>query len=312
MVSAVAARYARWYLDARTWHARTQWLALGLMLAGLVVAAGLVGGLSGTGRADAADKALIWLVAVVIAAAVVLPYATRKMRLTRRYRLELANKPTADNAALAAGAPRPEAGLAPPPGWTAEQAGWVPGPGQAMLVRYDRRQFVRQSAWLVLVLALIVTAVTGQALSAGTSAGVVVLGLFGAAVALLLVVPRVVMLVRWVLPNRPVVELDADGVHLPSIACDLPWPALAEVRLSPLRYARRGEQQPAVVVAFMPRDPGTVLSTIRAGRLRRRRLERSLRVYGTPLSFSDHATDRTGEQIAAAAVAYAPVPVRRL
>lgn len=33
---------------------------------------------------------------------------------------------------------------------------------------------------------------------------------------------QVVLLVRWVLPRRPIVEPDYNGVHMPSIACDLP------------------------------------------------------------------------------------------
>ena len=98
---------------------------------------------------------------------------------------------------------------------------------------------------------------------------------------------------------------------MPSIACDLPWDAVAEVRLVPVRYSRRGDQG-AVVIAFVPLDPPAVLGASGARGQRRKRLERSLRVYGTPMSVSDGVLDHTGEQVAAAAAALAAVPVRRL
>jgi hypothetical protein len=303
-VSAVAARYARASLDTRTWHARTQWLALGLMMADVVVVAGVLGWLSGGPVADrpsVLEKTLIWLAAVVIAVAILAPYAVRKARMIRLYRLELANRLTLESVAVASGAPaRPAA------------TGLATAPGRDLSVRYDRRRFLRQWARMLAVVVGIAAVLTGQGVSAGiTPVFGALCGIF-AVFALLIIVPLGAELVRWVLPGRPVVVLDGDGVHMPSIACDLPWDSLGEVRLVPVRYARRGAQQ-AMVIAFVPRDPPAVLDAITGvGRARKRRLGRSLRVYGTPMTVSDGTLDHPGEQVAAAAAGFAAVPVRRL
>lgn len=302
-VSAVAARYARWYLDARTWQARTQRLALGVVILDVLVAAGVLGWLSGGPVADrpsTLEKTLIWLVAVVIAVAVVLPYAIRKGRIIRRYRLELANKLTLESVAVAAGAGPLRSAAAP-----------APATGRELSVRYDRRRVLRQSAWLLGLLGCMAIVLVDQGLSAGITVTFDALCAFLVVFGLLVVAPHVVLLVRWVLPGRPIVELGADGVHMASIACHVPWDALAEVRLVPVRYAKRGAQG-AVVVAFVPQDPPALVAAITGvSRPRKRRLERSLRVYGTPMSISDNAIDHPAEQIAAAAAAFAAVPVRR-
>jgi hypothetical protein len=298
-VSAVAARYARWYLDARTWHARTQWLAIGLMLAVVIAAAAVLGWLSGgpaASRPSVLERDLIWLAALVIAAAIVVPYAVRKVRIFRLYRLELANR-LAQQSVAAAG-PRPAAG------------GLAPAAGPDLSVRYERARVLRHSSWVLGIVGCIAVILVGQGLSAGVGLAFGTLcGIF-AVFALLIGVPQVVLLTRWVLPGRPVVELDAGGVHLPSIACDLPWDLLAEVRLVPLRYGRRGDRG-AMVIAFVPQDPAAVLGALNVGRRRRKRLERSLRVYGTPLSIADALLDHSGEQVAATAAGLAAVPVRR-
>lgn len=306
-VSAVAARYARWYLDARTWQARTQRLALAVVILDVLVGAGVLGWLSGGPVADrpsTLEKTLIWLVAVVIAVAVVLPYAIRKGRIIRRYRLELANKLTLESVAVAASAGQ----AAGPPRSAAAPA---PSTGRELSVRYDRRRVLRQSAWLLGLLCCMAIVLAAQGLSAGITVTFDALCAFLVVFGLLVVAPHVVLLVRWVLPGRPIVELDADGVHMPSIACHVPWDSLAEVRLVPVRYAKR-DAQGAVVVAFVPQDPPALVAAITGvSRPRKRRLERSLRVYGTPMSISDNAIDHPAEQIAAAAAAFAAVPVRR-
>jgi hypothetical protein len=304
-VSAVAARYARWYLDARTWQARTQRLALAVVILDVLVAAGVLGWLSGGPVADrpgTLEKTLIWLVAVVIAVAVVLPYAIRKGRIIRRYRLELANKLTLESVAVAASAASP----AGPP-----RSAAAPAAGRELSVRYDRRRVLRQSAWLLGLLCCMAIVLVDQGLSAGITVTFDALCAFLVVFGLLVVAPHVVLVVRWVLPGRPIVELDADGVHMASIACHVPWDSLAEVRLVPVRYAKRGAQG-AVVVAFVPQDPPALVAAITGvSRPRKRRLERSLRVYGTPMSISDNVIDHPAEQIAAAAAAFAAVPVRR-
>jgi hypothetical protein len=300
VVSAIAARHARRYLDARTWQARTQWLAIGLFLADVLVAGIVLGWLSGgpaASRPGALERSLIWLAAVLIGVAIVAPYAGRKVRIIRLYRLELANKLTLGSVALAGAAPWPAAGG---PALTA---------GRELSVRYDKRRVLRQCSWMLAIAGCMVVILVGQGLSAGITPEFCAVAGFFAVFGLLLVVPQVALLARWVLPGRPIVEVDAAGVHMPSIACDLPWDQLAEVRLLPLRYARRGGQG-AMVIAFVPRDPPAVLAAI-AGSRGRQRLARSLRVYGTPLSISDGLIDHSAEQVAAAAAAFAALPVRR-
>jgi hypothetical protein len=306
VVSAIAARHARRYLDARTWHTRAQWLAIGLFLADVLVAGIVLGWLSGgpaASRPGALERSLIWLAAVLVGLAIMAPYVARKVRIIRLYRLELANKLT-----LGSVAPAGAAALWPTAGGPAG-GGPALTAGRELSVRYDKRRVLRQCSWVLSIAGCLVVILVGQGLSTGiTPAFGAVAGLF-AVFGLLLVVPSVVLLARWVLPGRPIVELDADGVHMPSIACDLPWDQLAEVRLLPLRYARRGGQG-AMVIAFVPRDPPAVLAAITGGR-RRKRLARSLRVYGTPMSVSDGLIDHSAEQVAAAAAAFAALPVRR-
>jgi len=187
----------------------------------------------------------------------------------------------------------------------------APATGRELSVRYDRRRVLRQSAWLLGLLGCMAIVLVDQGLSAGITVTFDALCAFLVVFGLLVVAPHVVLLVRWVLPGRPIVELGADGVHMASIACHVPWDALAEVRLVPVRYAKRGAQG-AVVVAFVPQDPPALIAAITGvSRPRKRRLERSLRVYGTPMSISDNAIDHPAEQIAAAAAAFAAVPVRR-
>jgi hypothetical protein len=100
------------------------------------------------------------------------------------------------------------------------------------------------------------------------------------------------------------------AAELPLISCDLPWSAVVEVRLFPMRYARRGDQA-STVAAIVPADPGAVLAGVRAGWPRRRVLARSMRIFGMPLSLADRTVDCSAAQIAAVASAFAGVPVRR-
>ena len=297
-MSAVAARYARWYLDARPWR-----LAAGLVLADLFLASVVVGWLSAgpvPGGPGTGEKAAIWLAAGLIAFIIIAPYAVRQIRIIRLCRIELASKLTPQSAAAAG-----RAGVQPP------VAGWTPAAGQQLSVRYDRRRVLLLSSLACVMACFMLVTVIRQWLSGSGVTPYGALCGFFAVPGLFSAVFCARLLVRWVLPGHLVVELDAAGVHLPGIAFDLPWTSLAEVRLIPVRYARRGNQG-AVVVAFIPQAPSAVLDAIPAGSRRRKRLERSLRVYGTPLTVSDYIIDHTGEQIAAAAASLATVPVRRV
>jgi len=307
-VSAIALRYARWYLDARTRRGRRQYLAIGLAIAVIVAAAVVLGWFSGgpaAGRPSAGEKDLVWLAATLVAAAILITSAARKTRLMRVYRLELANKPMVDAAVWASAGDAARSTTRP------STTGATPATGQELNVRYDRRRVMRRSARLLLIVFFTSAAIAGEGLSDSFAAPIffVVCGFLVGLMALM-IVPQVMMLVRWVLPGRPLLVLDSGGVHLPSISCDLPWDLLTEVRLTPMRYGRRGDQE-ALVVAFVPQDPSAVLAAIPGGGRRRDRLERSVRVYGTPLSVRDKVIDHSGEQIAAAATSFAAVPVRR-
>jgi hypothetical protein len=117
-------------------------------------------------------------------------------------------------------------------------------------------------------------------------------------------------LVPWVLPGRPVMRLDAAGVHryLPP-SFDLPWSEVAEVRLFPMRVADRGDR-PATIVAIVPSDPA-MLERMRVTGRQRGVHARFARSYGTPLLLADQLVDHSAEQIAAVTSALADVPVRQ-
>ncbi len=111
-MSAIAARYARAYLDLRPWQARAQRLALAavvIIFAGTGVALGLASPGRGQGRASGTDKTVIWLVALVVVLVIVAPLAVRKIRIIQMYRVELANKLALEDAP-AGGPALPEAG----------------------------------------------------------------------------------------------------------------------------------------------------------------------------------------------------------
>ena len=113
-------------------------------------------------------------------------------------------------------------------------------------------------------------------------------------------------LVRWVLPRRPVLVLDAGGIHVPRYSYTLNWPELAEIRLTAM-YAGRRKGKPYDVVAFVPADLARASTSLRPGR----RLRRMTALYGTPPAFRDQSWDEPAERVAAAAAAFTNVPVRR-
>jgi hypothetical protein len=124
-----------------------------------------------------------------------------------------------------------------------------------------------------------------------------------------LAVTAAVRALRWGL-LRPLLTLDAGGVHMPRYDYTLPWAELTEVRLIPLPNPSRRRRRPVAIVAFVPADPDAAVREVRA-KGGARQFEKSWRLYGTPLTLADSLMDQTADQIAAAASAFAPVPVSR-
>lgn len=305
-VSAIAVRYARSYLHGRRLYPRR----FRLMLAGMLVAAVAAGAGIGDGFAvlsGPGDSGLVtgfWLLGVAAAIVITLPLTVRRARLVRMYRLELANNQALEDALAGAAA-------AAPAGWSPPAVAWPAfTPDLDLTVCYDRRRLWRRHARaLVSVLALAL--IVAEAVLSG--AGPVATALASAAFAVVgvpVIVALAVLWVRWVLPGRPVMGLDGAGLRIPFLGCDLPWSSVAEIRLYPMRFARRDGRR-AAVVAFVPRDPAALLGALPARAARRRRLEKSLRVYGTPLSLADAVATHSGEQLAAAASAHTGLPIRR-
>src|SRR5690242_15571797 len=114
-VSAVAARYARSYLHGRPWNPRRFPLMLAVMLLAAVAAGAGIGLafalLSGPRRGGLGTS--FWLVSVAAGIAITLPLTARRVRLTRMYRLELANNQALEDALAGAAASLP-AGWSPP------------------------------------------------------------------------------------------------------------------------------------------------------------------------------------------------------
>lgn len=305
-VSAAAARYARSYLNGRPWYPRRFPLMLAVMLLAAVAAGAGIGAafalLSGPGGGGQGTG--FWLVAVAAGIVITLPLTARRARLTMMYRLELANNQARED-------PLAGAAAALPGGWSPPALAWPAStPDLDLTVRYDVRRLRRRHARaLVSVLGLAFIVATTVLSGAGPVATALASAVF-AVVGVPAIAALAVLWVRWALPGRPVMGLDAAGLHIPFLGCDLPWSSIAEIRLYPMRFARR-DGRPAVVVAFVPRDPAALAGALPVSGRRRRRLEKSLRVFGTPLSVADAVATHSGEHLAAAASARTGLPVRR-
>jgi hypothetical protein len=305
-VSAIAVRYARSYLHGRPLYPRRFRLLLAGMLfaaiaagAGIGVAFALRSGPGGGGMGTS-----FWLVAVAAGIVITLPFTVRRARLIRMYRLELANNQALEDALAGAAA-------ASPAGWSPPAVAWPAfTPDLDLTVRYDRRRLWRRHARVLVSVLGLALIVAGAVLSGASPVATALASAVTAAVGVPAIVALAVLWVRWVLPGRPVMRLDGAGLRIPFLGCDLPWSSIAEIRLYPMRFARR-DGRPAVVVAFVPRDPAALLGALPVRVARRRRLEKSLRVYGTPLSVADAVATHSGEQLAAAASAHTGLPIRR-
>jgi hypothetical protein len=223
------------------------------------------------------------------------------LRVSLLLKVEMANK----MALAPAGAPAPAPAPAPAsPEGTPAPGDWAPA-GRELAVRYRWGRILRQLGPLFGIGCLFL--VYGLLIPNPVTASLLVL--VPSSLLIAVTVLAAIRVLRWGL-RRPILRLDADGVHIPRYRYTLPWPELAEVRLIPLRAFRRGGGQPTMIVAFVPADPQAALRALRANG-GGRRLEKSCRLYGTPLTLADRLTDQPADQITAAASAFAPVPVSR-
>jgi hypothetical protein len=221
-------------------------------------------------------------VPVVIGVPMFLWYVVAATRLRLRLiRMENANAP----ALLAGAAP------APPPAP-------FPAYGRPLTVAYDVRAILRGQ-----LSAFAVTAATA-ALLPFLAGWLEVPFLVLCAVLWLLMAYN---LIRWVLPRRPVLVMDGGGVRF-GAGISVPWAAITEIRVHPLRTGNRPNPRHRVI-AFVCADPRIPLENLSGLRLSNAR--RALTYYGSPLVVASRSLDHTVEQIVTAALALHPVPVRR-
>jgi hypothetical protein len=274
VTAAVAVGYAR-TMRRRRWGLRTLrpmlWVAVVAVLAVLPAA---------LGAGPAVPSWAIGCAVVLVTVAELVLMVRFRLGLLR---MEQANAP----ALLAAEAPAPPAG--PPP--------LAPAPGERFTAGIDHRKVLRayvRSAALVVVL-LVLALSSGDPVFSVPALFLFILnaGLLGRGA------------VRWRRQRTAVVTLDATGLELPAHELTAGWAEITEIRIVSLR----GDRHPARVVVFVPADPEALLGRIPARRLRAAR--RATGVYGSPVAIADPGLDRTGEEIAAAAVALAGLPVRR-
>lgn len=275
IVACVAVGYARTMLGER-WGRRQLRRSFVLVLADIT---GIIGGAVVTAALHRPGVASAVAISVIASVSLWFAVSATRFRL-RLIRMENANAPTL----LAGEAP------APPPQPS-------PAQGSPLTVAFDRRAVLRQHAS-----AFGITAVGAVVLP-------FLLGWFAApflGVCAVLWPLMVYQLIRWVLPRRPVLVLDGGGVRL-GTGAGVPWAAVTEIRVLPLR-ARNRPNPRHHVIAFVCADPRVPLENLRG--LRRRNARRALTYYGSPFVVASRGLDHTVEQIVAAAAALHPVPVR--
>jgi hypothetical protein len=273
MAACIAVGYARTRLGARSRHLlRSLLVALGTLLLAMAAAAIAV-------SMDRPKLASVLSVLIIMPVLVTFAIARTRLRL-RLIRMENANTP-----ALLASETFPPS---PEP---------APGTGEPVKIAYERGAVLRQYARL---LAISAAAIVGMFFLWGRYA-LLFVALFG---------PIWVLLghhlLRWVLPRRPVLVLDDAGVNIRD-TLRVPWSAITEIRVHPLRGTNRPNPSNRVVV-FVCADPEAPLAQLTGPR--RSGARRATTYYGSPLAVAGRSLDHTVEQIAAAATAFHPVPVR--
>ncbi|MGI5231010.1 hypothetical protein [Actinoallomurus sp. CA-142502] len=276
VVACVAVGYARTMLGGRR---RARRLRRSFVFA-LAAIASMIAGAYLTALLHRPGVASAVPVVILVAGSVWFVLGTTRLRL-RLIRMENVNAP----ALLAGEVPAP---------WTAPS----PVQGRPLTIAHDRRATSLGYARAF--------AVTG----ACAVVTPLLLGWFAAPFLVLCAVLWPLMaynLIHWVLPRRPVLVLDGGGVRF-GTGVGLPWSAITEIRVHPLRTGNRPNPRHRVI-AFVCADPRVPLASLKG--FRRGNARRSLTYYGSPLAVASRNLDHTTEEIVAAAVALHPVPVRR-
>ena len=281
-VSAVAERYARHALDQA--RRRVRWLVIVVA----VLACG-IGAFSGVWSPGVSTG---FVTALVVMAIIVVPM----LRVSLLSKMEMANKMALAPADGGAPASAEVTATTRPPQALA---------GQDLVVKYNPGRVLRLLGLLFgvgcffLAYGLLMRTDTPERWFVWLSGALLIA----------LAVTATVRALRWGL-LRPLLTLDAGGVHMPRYGYTLPWAELTEVRLIPLPNPSHRRRRPVAIVAFVPADPDAALREVRA-QGGARQFEKSWRLYGTPLTLADSLMDQTADQIAAAASAFATVPVSR-
>ncbi|MCL2582455.1 MAG: hypothetical protein FWE35_08380 [Streptosporangiales bacterium] len=246
-------------------------------------------------RGNAETLSLLGLAVVFIACVIVaVPAMAGLHRLNVSTRVKTANWLALDSAIV-----QPA-----PPGEGAPSA-------DALAVRYVPRKFARALA-LMVSLACAAGGFTGSQIAGehGLVRSIdVALMVFLAVVFLSMIGTQAWALARWAVPRKPIVDLDARGAHFNVVPVTVPWSAVREIGLFPLR-AGLGNGTVGIV-GFVCDDPDAALAGARLNWLRRRMMNRSARVFGTPFTLTGAMIDHTTEEVAAVASRFAGIPVRR-
>lgn len=297
-VSAIAAQYAQGVLD------RSSRVALLIQLLApaviYIVAVEVLTSTDTSGNRAGADLAVIGA-GFFVCLAFALHAGVRIRRFRRLTRVRMANW-------LAPGVPETET---PAPVREEPLAGEAREPSPGLAIRYATRRVVARLAGSAAAVAAAVGYLLFRAVSDSGPMIVfyIILLLVPTSLLLLMVAGQASLLLRWVLPGRPVVELDDRGAHFNVIAVTVPWPTVSEIRLFTLRSA--AFSRPATVVGIVCAEPDIVAGPARLSRMRQRVMKRSARVYGTPFTFSDALTDQAAERVAETASQFAGVRVIR-
>jgi hypothetical protein len=304
-VAAVAARYARAAL-ARVTRGHVGLIVFAVLTLAVCIPAVIELGSVPAGRIASTPVlalAVVAAVVVMVLVALLLVRARRSFRVRLLIRMEAANW-------LALPPPAARTVIASPEPPSTDHH-------QAVRITYGMAR-----VWVLIARALL----AALGVLAGVFGALILSGPLRVLLLVLIAIPLLVVLVaiglavylviRWVLPRRPVITMDRDGIHFTAVSHTLSWPELTEIRFFPVRPSQprkpgRAVPPGRIYLAFVPPHPAELLIALRISRFRLLNCERCLRVFGTPIVIADRLLDHSADEIAAAAARYAPVPLRR-